>query len=275
MATPDRSKWTWWGLQRVGIEGVKRWRIGPLSLWAQRLEGEWRLAWASTGDSMEDTLSPMEAAEVDDFLGLENATRYASQGKNDQLWLTARLADRPMVTQSEKPVSLPPDEELYIYVSTPLWVEVAVGQERKKLAEVPVYRPSDTWFGANTLEGELCYSSRTFHRLSLDNVPVKPHRAITAVLVQNRARELLTLERMKIPVPNLALCQTDDGRLWTQEVVFERTEDTEFAALHMPSRSDRRCVHAGQRGELVSEPREPMTESLVTRAFSSLFRMQG
>ena len=56
-----------------------------------------------------------------------------------------------------------------IYVSTPLWVRVDVHDPPQFLQEIPVIRPSDTWFGPSTREGELGYAGRTHGRLNFEN----------------------------------------------------------------------------------------------------------
>ena len=94
-------------------------------------------------------------------------------------------------------------------------------------------RPSDTWFGPSTLEGELCYESKTAVRFNLDNVPRRPHRAISVVRIRNRTDTQLSLERLKIPLPNLSLFGTEDGQLWTESITLERDEDGENATVKL------------------------------------------
>lgn len=270
----ERDANTWWGSYALDGERVSRWRIGPLTLWAQRLAGEWRLAWRSSGEALQDGVEFEEQAAVDDILALDNAARYAVSGDDGQLQLAAALADRTVVTRAEQPVNLLPGEDLYVYVSTPLWVRVLVGQPAQQLAEIPVLRLSDTWFGDSTMEGELGYSARTRIRLDLDNLLARPHRATTAVRVKNRAADVLTLERLKIPVMHLALCQAEDGRLWTHQVVYERIETSAFATLHMPDKAEQQCIHGRTRGRLLAPPRLEADANLVMRAFSSLLRLR-
>jgi hypothetical protein len=274
MAMGMQTGQAWWRNYSLPEGQVRRWRIGPLTLWAQWMPGEWRVAWRSSGDPLDAALELDGVEQVDDFLTLDNATRFAREGAEQDLWLRPALADRPVVTQSEKPVQLMPHQQMYVYVSSPLWVQLQVGQQRELLIEVPVIRPSDTWFGPNTLIGELCYSSRTVHRLHLDKVPIRPHRATTAVLVKNRADSLFSLERMRIPVPLLTLCQTEEGRLWTQEVIYQRQADDQFAEMRLAERIGKTCVHDQTFGDLLAEPRQAIEDNLVVRAFSSLFNIR-
>jgi hypothetical protein len=201
---------------------------------------------------------------------MENVDRYVIAGKSEEIVLSPALADRPVVTSSEKLLSVPPGEEAVVYVSSPLWVRIEAGKPGKLLCEVPVFRPSDTWFGPDTTEGELCYASRTFHRVRLEDVPVRPHRATTAVKIKNRAGSMLALERMQVPVAHLALFRAGDGHLWTQDVMFDRAGDDDFVALRLGGRSKPGAA-AGEIKQIAG-PRIPPSGNIVMRAFTSLFK---
>ena len=120
---------------------------------------------------------------------------------------------------------------------------------------------------ASPLEGELCFASRTLWRLRPDDEPLRPHRALTAVRIVNRASSALSIERLKLPAPHLALYQAADGTLWTQDVRYVRSEGDDFAALRLRDRAP-----AGAEGAVrLAEPRERREEHGVVRAFQSLF----
>jgi hypothetical protein len=82
------------------------------------------------------------------------------------------------------PLYVPPAEIATIFVRSPLWLRIEVGDALIALQEVPMLRPSDTWFGPTTMEGELCYASQTYARLNLEKLPIGPHHAGTQVTIQ-------------------------------------------------------------------------------------------
>ncbi len=262
------SEINWWGEYVIPYGKTGCWHVGPLSLWIQRLEGEWRLAYRDGPDPLDTSLGVELPCDDLDLSGLENYTRFVFGSSSERLRLSVMLADRPVVTRPENPLYVPPDEEVTVYVSSPLWIHIETENPAKTLLEIPIYRPSDTWFGPNTLEGELCYSSKTFHRVQLDQVPVRPHRATTAVLVQNHAGTMLSMDRMQVPVPHLALYQSQNGRLWTDDVIFTRTGTDDFASLRTRAKGGRRMREKAVR---IAEPRKKPGENIVVRAFSSLF----
>jgi hypothetical protein len=232
------------------------------------MKGEWRLAYRSGEDPLDTTLQVELPCDMYDISELENYSRFAFGSDSEDIVLSAALADRSVVTRSEKQLHLPPGEELAVYVSSPLWVRIEAGKPARRLVEIPVYRPSDTWFGPNTLEGELCYSSRTFHRVQLEQVPIRPHRATTTVLVKNRADSMLSLERMQVPVTCLGLYQKNDGRLWTDDVIFTRSGADDFASVRTSASNSR---IPGEEAARIAEPRRQSDENLILRAFSSIF----
>jgi hypothetical protein len=261
---------SWWGPSKVQPGQTGYWRIGPLRLWIQRLEGEWRIVHEQGSDSLDASLEREMPVEAGDLLSREDVCRYVFPDSSGNLVLGVALADRPVVSTSDKPLNVPPGEEVTLYVSSLLWVCIDAGKPAKRLTEIPVFRPSDTWFGSDTQEGELCYAIKTFHRVKLDDIPVRPHRATTAVLVRNRAETMLKLERMRLPAPNLSLFQTEDGRLWTQDVIMERTGEDDFASMRLRNRTTGTKAPAGK-AKLVSGPRQKAEDNLVVRAFTSLF----
>lgn len=261
----------WWGEFSIRKGQTGKWCIGPLTLWIQRLEGEWRLAHETGVDPLDTSLEKEIPTVALDLLEKESAVRYAIAGDSEEIGLAAVPADRSIVTSSEKPLSVPPGEEVTVYVSSPLWVRIRTGEPSRLLCEVPVFRPSDTWFGPDTMAGELCYASRTFHRVRLEDIPVRPHRATTAVRIVNRAGTTLSLERMQVPVMHLVLYRSTDGRLWTQDVVFERAGDNDFVALRIGGRGVPAAIRADQ-AERIAGPRLQPSGNIVVRAFSSLFK---
>lgn len=202
--------------------------IGPLELTLERRAGEWRASWradpipndtdafverlTASGEHLDDA----DAADID-------LHRYGLPDDVDRFTLVPRLADRPVVIRPARPLRLVAGASIDVYVSTPVWAVVELPGARE-LLEVPTLQPTDTWFGPNTVEGELCYGVRTSARLSLAEVPVRPGRAITRVRVTNRTRGRVSLERVLLPAPELQPYHTPDGSLWTQAVEVDLAE---------------------------------------------------
>jgi hypothetical protein len=258
---------TWWGRLHVAMGTAARLHIGPATILVERLDKEWHFVTENTGDPDDIALAIERPTEDPDLLAAANVRRFGVAGDASHIALSAHLADRPVVAAPQKPVELPPGETLTVYVGSPVWIRVEAGEPARTLFEMPLSRPADTWFGANTRVGELCYASRTNYRLRLDELSYKPHRAITSVLVENQASTPLLLESLKLPVPHLALYGTSDGWLWTEDVTLSRDDEQELSPLRVREGAPRNA----QKAVRISDPRQPIADNLMVRAFSSLF----
>ena len=207
------------------------------------------------------------APEIDTFDNA-NTVRYASGNIGESVSLKPLLADRPLVSRPVTPLYVPAGETAIIFVRSPLWLRIEVGDPLVSLQELPILRPSDTWFGPTTMEGELCYAGRTAARLHLEEIPIGPHHAVTQVTIQNRAGTQLLVERLKLPVPYLALFEASDGLLWTQGVTMTRSRNTEMADFQIEQSPPE---HTGA-VKLLSEPRQTTSIKSAIYAFGGLFR---
>ena len=190
--------------------------------------------------------------------------RYGFRDAGTTIELTPVAADRPMVFFPERAFYLPAGEELSLFVGSPIWIRFEA--DGKELFEFPSFRPSDTWFGPNTITGELCYSAKTSARLHLGNLPIRPHRVVSAVRIRNRASDILSLEKLKMPLPNLSLFAGLDGRLWTEQIALDREEDGDFAEMKL----DKAPPEIAGKTEKVAGPREKPDRKTLVRAFTGI-----
>jgi hypothetical protein len=259
----------WWGAFEIPHDRAGCWRVGSMELWIQRLRGEWLIARKTDESADEDRLSVEVSSAAMDLLELEAVSRFGVSSESESMSLTPLLADRSVITSPVKPFYIPAGETLTVYVGSPLWVRVDVGSPPRALTEFPIVRPSDTWFGSNTYRGELCYASRTACHLRLDDLPVHPHRAVTAVEITNHAKTALLLERMRLPVAYLPLFQVDERTFWTRDLSIAHGEGEELTPIRRGADVPR---HATGKAVLVSRPRHKSDDNLAMRVFSSLFR---
>lgn len=261
---------SWWGSYELTEGQAAHLEIGPLDLWIERRGKEWRVAHESANDPLSNRLERRVPCTGVDLLSQTAVRRIAISSGHSTFSLRIRQADRPVVSRPEKPFVIPPGEGTYVFVSTPLWCEISVGTEpRRVLQELPIYRPSDTWFGPPNQDGELCYASRTFWRTEPKEIRFLPHRAITRVQIRNNAAEELRVDRLNIPVPRLPVYCTREEQLWTDDVNFDRTEGDDFATLRL-SRPEHRSFGLDGSTKL-ADARMDTSANLVVRAFSSLF----
>lgn len=260
----------WWGEYRLpeGCNGLV-WRIGPLHLQARCWPHEWRLSWRSDGDPLDATVGFEPVDDVDET-GCDVA-RYAFRETGPGVTLLPRVADRSVVVRPDQPLYVPAGESVEIFVSTVAWIEIrAIGHDGLPgavLSDMPAYRPTDSWFGPNTREGELCYASRSLARLQLVDVIQRPHRILSPVTVRNRGDDHLFIERLNVPMPLLAVHASVNGQLWTQPAVMERGKDGGQGSLKL----DESTLPAELGATRLSEPREASGRQGLFRTLDRLF----
>ena len=263
----DAERSGWWGRFTIEDGAILRWSIGPLQMWIERAGPELRVKWSHTGEANE----AREEVGVTEEEELERSdwTRYAFSESPDVLTLIPSMADRSMVLRPQEPMVIPSLERATLYVSTPTWIVLQGGRAERFMAEIPTWRPSDTWFG-NFQEGEVCYAGTTRGRRTLEELLVVPHRATTAVLLNNASSEPLPVERFSLPVKSLSLYTDAAGRLWTNgmEVTYA-TAGLEHAEVKIDAGAP---VDAGPGCALVSTPREKTNQTLMHRMFARFWR---
>lgn len=198
--------------------------------------------------------------------GYQALARYVTHETPEQIMVRPALADRPVVSRPYTPFAVPPGEMAVIYVSTPLWFGLLAGEPAQPLHEIPIQRPSDTWFGPSTTVGEVCYASRTLGRLDLQNVPLYTHRALTQVQINNRASTPLLVERLNLPVPYLSLFVAEDRVLWTEAVTMVQERETSLAEFSIENKPPK----VAQGITFVAPARKPAAKGMLIRAFGAL-----
>jgi hypothetical protein len=268
--TLDQAKLPkWWGIQTLGAGQRARLNLGPLRLYVENLDGEWRL-FAQREGQPQDLTCALDFPWDGELPDAGEWHRFAVAEGGEAITLLPRLADRPVVGRPENPFFILPGEQTRIFVTTPLWVAVSLpGEAERSLLDLPVARPKDTFFGPNTTAGQICYASRTFCRLRFGDVPPYPHRAITAVQIKNEADDPLPVERLRIPVQHLALYQDDQNRLWTEEIALVRVQTATGPQLQT---RDRNWKNAPTKTRRIGEPRLSEAEPNLVRSFATLFQ---
>jgi hypothetical protein len=255
----------WWLPVELEADSCWSFNIGPLSIYAKRQAQQWLLAYERTSavDGRE-LLSNSAAICMPPQL---KAERYMFCQSPAALCLKPVLMDRPVVVKTLQPVHIPPAEQTTLYISSPVSVRVSLQQPEYLLQEIAIARLSDTWFGPSTQVGELCYADKTHARYNKNELPLRPHRAITPVVIQNTSKQMLSLSKISIPVPYLAVYSSADGNLWTDPITLQHEGTNSLARFKTGTLSS-----ADANGAMLISPARAMPEkhSLI-RAFTHIF----
>ncbi len=257
----------WWGEYELEPGQWSRWIIGPKELLARTVGNEWRFAWKTSDDKLSEAVS-FEKNIGEISIDAEYKTRrYALENAGPGIRIMPRLSNRAVIVRPETPLFLPSNERATLYVSTGVWLIISsIVEGSPELMEMPVYRGSDTWFGPNTVEGELCYSSITSARTDVSLLAQVPHRAITPIDISNNGSDSLVIESLRVPVPLLSIYAGARGQLWTDKISFEREQGESAASLRI---SEHETLETETK-ERLSGPRESEPSGIV-HSFSRIF----
>ncbi|MAY41895.1 MULTISPECIES: hypothetical protein [unclassified Neptuniibacter] len=145
---------------------------------------------------------------------------------SERLAMTLQLADKPYQVNPAADVKIAPKSRLILYVSTPLWLQLRLEEGGKVLVEYPTVHPRLSWVGPNTTEGGLCYSTRTSAPSVFADVKQYKHRALTALELINDGYEVLTIDRLSLPLNMLGLYHSQESGYWTESVRYRITPET-------------------------------------------------
>lgn len=255
-----------WGLP-IAMDSGQNWQytLGPLTLYLQKQQTEWLLGFTRAAET--DDRNQLCSKQIDQLPALDNLQRFVFRESPAQFSVKPKLLDRPVVVKTRTPLSIPPAQQAVFYISSPIVVEVSLQQPECNLLDIASQRLSDTWFGPSTLHGELCYADKTQARHNRADLPARPHRAVTAITIENNATTMLVLEKLSIPVPYLALYGLPDGTLWTDPITLVHDGNlalTRFKiSKHLPA--------GVKEADRIAGPRQIIEKQGLIRAFTGMF----
>ena len=200
----------WWGEYPCPAGTRSYWHLGSMECLIERAEVEWTITSSLDSDPFDESVL-YEPQATRTLTGA--SIRVVCRAPEDTLRIEPRLLDRTVVSRPLSTVSILPGTTASLFMTTPVRVLFTTGNET--LAELPSTTLRRTWIGPNTRTGEVGYSTRTTARLDLSYLSVHPTRAVTRVTIQNRGTTPLKLDRVTLPVRQLALHVGTESRLWT------------------------------------------------------------
>ena len=244
-----------WGDHKFMPDTAQKFELGNLELQLSRS----RLEWITEYHYHQDRYVNESRKEVALF-------RTISNDSSDQLRLLPSTADRNVVVRPVQGIKIPHGESANLFVSTPIWLQAVIPNSNHMLFDLPVEILSDTWFGANTWDGEICYSNQTQARLYLEKLSLRPERIITSVKITNEGGDTLNVERLNIPMPYFSVYDTG-ASLWSQHFEIIRTGKLETAELKFQAKPPPDFPES----VLVNTPRMTEDSNLVARTIGLLF----
>ena len=239
----------------------RRVQIGPLHLWFERSEHEWRIAWTGNEPFSEQRDTDLESDDPPENV---EWNRWAATSGHNKLRLVPVLPDRPLVVRPNISFRIPSGVKIRFFIPVPVWVRIET-DDKTVLTEVPTINLSKTWFG-EPIEGELAWALNTDLRHEYQGIPVRSHEALCRVDISNKGKEQLELNRLFLRAAHLRVYKTDD-RLWTNAVKAVYEGGDKVGSVDYIKSAPSQAVGAVK----LSDERVPATATLV-RARASLLK---
>lgn len=271
MSGLERHEAPWWGDYGIDFGACAAFFVGPLELHVERDRRTWTLTYERIAEAARDRVllripspppKPRDGAHV---------FRVAFRETHELLRIRPALPDRLLVVAPEIRFSIAPREDLTLYARVPVWLQVYAGDPPDLpalLREVMTERLQETWSGPSMREGDLAYATREDDFAPPEESAPAAHEVLCPLRIINRARSLLSLREIRIPLVHLALFADIRHQLWTPAVTLEREPDGDFAELRIaegPPPEAESVVRVG-------DPRQPELQSKIVRVFGNLWR---
>ncbi|HBY87779.1 MAG TPA: hypothetical protein DEO86_18140 [Colwellia sp.] len=255
----------WWGEFNFEHHTTKCWSVGERAILIKRKATEWN-TWNL--ESKEED-SDIFVSEGENF-NVDNSAvigRFLEKNTSETLKVFPLLADRTVIARPSSPLTILAGEKIQLFISTPIWFYAETLPSGKCLVDLPFWRPSDSWFGRSTIDGQLCYAKYTSAKTQLDELDLHPHRATTSIMVVNSHHKALTINRVNVPVNYLHLYSDDKNQLWTSRITIEIENESSDVEL---------IIEKGFSGEFepvtfISTPRLSSEHGKLIRRISNLF----
>jgi hypothetical protein len=240
-------------------------QLGTLRFHCTRLAAEWQI---SQTWEIEDITLPSYQTDYIVPTAKPNF-RYMVGNTSNQFKIVPRLANMNMIVRPISPILVPKGAEVIFFVGTTVWLDIILIDGKSKCVhEVPTQQDSETWFGANTYEGALCYTSQTHARMHLNAIPKHAGRVITALKLKNKSDQTFQVDRLNVPIPYLSVYQDEAGFLYSNDVLAELEGVYEGIDINIQR------TPGNQFGKVkrISDPRESYLKGALKKAVNAFLQ---
>ena len=212
-----------------------------------------------TADQPSDLLSVNETEDLTD----DQDVLHFYAGNSNQLLLVPALPDKAVVFRNTKNIKLSAGESASLFFRIPLNIQFYFDEikEENRIAEVPLQRLSDTWFGEMD-NGEPAYSIGSNYYRSVDETEAKAWEAIVPVEIINNTFGVLELQRLILRVEEFTL-YLNNGRILTSHVAIEFKGLDQAESVSLSTHDE---IH-GTQPEMIAKCRYTESKRLLRRSF--------
>ena len=255
----------WWGEFTFDLQETKCWSVGERAILIKRKATEWN-AWNIESKAEEHDILVSDGANIN-LDDTKVIGRFLEKTTSEKIKVAPLLADRTVIARPSSPLTILAGEKIQLFISTPIWFYAETFPSGKCLVDLPFWRPSDSWFGSSTIDGQLCYAKFTTAKTKLEELELHPHRATTPIMLINSHDKALTINRINVPVNYLNLYSDDKNQLWTSGISIEIENESADVELII----DKSISAEFEPLTFISSPRISSEHGRLIRRISNLF----
>jgi hypothetical protein len=255
----------WWGEFTFELGEQKCWSVGERAILLKRDVAEWN-TWNIESKEVDQDIVVSDGVN----LTVDDTTivgRFLEKNTSEKIKVSPLLADRTVIARPSSPLTILAGEKIQLYISTPIWFYAETFPNGKCLVDLPFWRPSDSWFGSSTIDGQLCYAKYTSAKTKIDELELHPHKATTPIMVINSHNKELTINRINVPVNHLNLYSDEQNQLWTSRITIEIEDESTDVELII----DKKVSAEFEPLTFISSPRISSEHGRLIRRISNLF----
>lgn len=226
-------------------------KAGSLHLRVKRIS----MGWGFVKTDIYEPFDNVEVSRIVPDFEVSESNLYQT-GRSDVLVVTPILPEKPVVLKNSG-LRIHPGQNMHFFVKIPLnlqfFFENAVPHHL--IAEFPMFRLSDTWFGEPD-EGEPAFALGNFYRKEVSLLNIRPWEAVCPVHILNNSNLLLEVQRLIIRVENLTLIRSGRQLLTSLvEIEYKGRDQVSSASYHID-----KAIHGNEFTQL-AEPRNTAAKS--------------
>ena len=249
---------SFWKKYPIKVNQTLGFKAGYAEVFIKHVSNGWLVKTTSLAQAVDE----METIKVDDLLDDQEVLHFYS-GNTSQLILVPALPNKAVVFRNNKTIKVSAGESTRLFFTIPLSMQFYFDEvkDETRLAEVPLRRLSDTWFGEMD-NGEPAYSIGSTYYKSLAEVDARVWEAIVSVAIINNTFGVLDLQRLILRVEEFNLYRKGD-QILTNHVTIEFKGQEQVESVNLSTRDD---IH-GDKFELVANKRLSDSRKLLRRSF--------
>lgn len=229
-------------------------RFGPLDFYVEKINSEVRVQWMTSNDWMDSSFHYELPFTGQMPTNLLTEKRFAYSHKAPELKVAPSLGELPFVVKPNTTFMILPGEKAKIYLSTPMSLRLHNLQSNQVIDEFPILHRVKTWFGESPTAGQLCFFTRIHAALFEENLPFRPHRALTHLYIENATKKPIPIGKLKIPVNYLTLYQDSRGLFVSSSLSIKISSDGQIKNLKIFAPDNE-----GEKLYVVQQPREKIS----------------